>query len=260
MPMRVPLIVGNWKMHTTPHEAVELVLEIVRRLDGIHGIDVVLAPPFTSLEAVGPVIRGTGIDLAAQDLHWEDRGPYTGAVSHGMLEALGCRYVLVGHSERREHFGETDRLVNKKILAALRGGLRPILCVGEEEGDREAGRVRNVLRRQVGGALEGVAPGAAHRLTVAYEPVWAVGTGKAATPEDATEAHLMVRRQLERLLGQEPSRLARVLYGGSVTRENAAGFAGRPEVDGVLLGGASLRPADFTAVVRAGWERRPPIG
>src|SRR5437867_427710 len=208
-PVRTPLIVGNWKMFTTPTEAAELATDISRRLDGFLGIEIALAVPYTSLAVVGPILGGTGIELGAQDLHWEDRGPYTGAVSHGMLEALGCRYVLVGHSERREHFGETDRLVDKKILAALRGGLRPILCVGEEGGDREAGRVRNVLRRQV---------------------------------------------------GQEPSRLGRVLYGGSVTGENAAGFAGRPDVDGVLLGGASLRPADFTAVVRAGWERRPPVG
>ncbi len=258
--MRIPLVVGNWKMHTTPREAVDLATEMVRQIDGLHGIQVVLAPPFTSLAAVGEALQGTGIQLAAQDLHWEDRGAYTGAISHSMLEALGCRWVIVGHSERRDHFGETDHQVNRKILGALRGGLRPILCVGEKEGDREAGKLRDVIRRQVSRALEGVAPGSAQHLTIAYEPVWAVGTGKAATSEDAAEAHLVVRRQLERLLGREPSRPVRILYGGSVTPDNVAGFSAREEVDGVLAGGASLRPADFAAIVRGGWERRLPVG
>ena len=179
--MRIPLIVGNWKMFTAPREAADLAGDLVRRLDGLHGIEVVLAPPFTSLASVGPVIRDRGIDLAAQDLHWEDKGAFTGAVSHGMLEALGCRYVIVGHSERRKHFGETDHQANLKVQAAIRGGLRPILCVGEEEGERTAGRLRQVIRRQVSGALEGIAPGAARHLVVAYEPVWAIGTGKAAS-------------------------------------------------------------------------------
>jgi triosephosphate isomerase len=256
--MRIPLIVGNWKMFTVPREAARLAEEIARRLAGLHGIDVVLAPPFTSLASVGPQILGKGIDLAAQDLHWEDRGAFTGAISHGMLEALGCRYVIVGHSERRKHFGETDHQVSMKLRAALRGGLRPILCVGEEEEERSAGKLRQVITRQVGRALEGIEPGAADSLSVAYEPVWAIGTGRAASAEDAAEAHEAIRRQLERMLSRRGSRKVRILYGGSVTGENAAGFAARPEVDGVLVGGASLKPADFVAIVRGGWESRLP--
>jgi triosephosphate isomerase len=258
--MRVPLVVGNWKMFTTAKEAVALSTEILERLDGLHGIEVALAPPFTSLAGVAGVVRNRGVELAAQDLHWEDRGPFTGAVSHLMLEELGCRYVLVGHSERREHFGESDHHVNRKIQAALRGNLRPILCVGETQEGRESGRLRDVLRRQVGRALEGIAPRVAREVTVAYEPVWAIGTGKAATPEDAAEAHEVIRRQLERLLGREPSRSVRILYGGSVTPENVAGFAARQEVDGVLVGGASLRAAEFAAIAHGGWEQRLPVG
>jgi triosephosphate isomerase len=258
--MRVPLIVGNWKMFTTPGEAADLAADLAHRLGSLHGVEVVVAPPFTSLAAVGPVLRGKGIDLAAQDLHWEERGPFTGAVSHGMLEALGCRYVIVGHSERRKHFGETDQQVSRKVQAALRGGLRPILCVGEEEGERVSGKLRQVIRRQVSRALDEYPAGSARHLAVAYEPVWAIGTGKAASPEDAAEAHQVIRRQLEKILGQGPSAAVRILYGGSVTGENVAGFAARPEVDGVLVGGASLKPADFAAIVRGGWEACSPVG
>ena len=175
-----------------------------------------------------------------------------------MLEALGCCYVIVGHSERRKHFGETDQQVNRKVRAALCGGLRPILCVGEEEEERAGGRLREVIRRQVSRALDEYPAGQARRLAVAYEPVWAIGTGKAASPEDAVEAHQVIRRQLEKILGQGPSEAVRILYGGSVTGENVAGFAARPEVDGVLVGGASLKPADFAAIVRGGWEAPGP--
>jgi len=258
--MRLPLVVGNWKMFTTPAEGADLAAEIARRLGNLQGVEVVVAPPFTSLAAVGPAIRGKGIHLAAQDLHWEERGPFTGAVSRGMLEALGCLYVIVGHSERRKHFGETDQQVNRKIQAALCGGLRPILCVGEEEGERAGGKLREVIRRQVSRALDGYPAGSALQLAVAYEPVWAIGTGKAASPEDAAEAHQVIRRQMERILGEGPSAAVRILYGGSVTGENVAGFAARPEVDGVLVGGASLKPADFAAIVRGGWEARTRVG
>jgi len=258
--MRTPLVVGNWKMFTTPAEGVDLVADLAGRLGNLRGVEVAVAPPFTSLAAVGPAIRGKGIQLSAQDLHWEERGAFTGAVSHGMLEALGCLYVIVGHSERRKHFGETDQQVNRKVLAALRGGLRPILCVGEEEGERAGGRLREVIRRQVSRALDEYPAGSAHHLAVAYEPVWAIGTGKAASPEDAAEAHDVIRRQLEKILGQGPSAAVRILYGGSVTGENVAGFVARPEVDGVLVGGASLKPADFAAIVRGGWEARSQAG
>ena len=223
--MRIPLILGNWKMFTTPAEGADLASDVARRIGGLRGVEVAVAPPFTSLAAVGPAIQGKGIELAAQDLYWEERGPFTGAVSHGMLEALGCRYVIVGHSERRKHFGETDQQVNRKVRAAIRGGLRPILCVGEEEGERISGKLRQVIRRQVSRALEDYPAGDARRLAVAYEPVWAIGTGKAASPEDAAEAHRVIRRQLVRILGQEPSAAVRILYGGSVTGENVAGLS-----------------------------------
>jgi len=251
--VRTPFIAGNWKMNTTPTEAAGLAREIVSALEGVYNLEVAVAPPFTSLAAVGPVIRGTSIRLAAQDLHWEDHGPFTGGISHSMLEALGCVYVLVGHSERRIYFGETDHLVNRKIKAALRGGLRPILCVGEEEAERKGGRLREVLVRQVDRCLEDVSAGAAGRLAVAYEPVWAIGTGRAATLEDAVEAHQIIRHQLELLFGTQAAAPVRILYGGSVSPGNAAGFACQPEVDGVLVGGASLKPAEFAAIVRAGW-------
>ncbi len=258
--MRTPMVVGNWKMFTTPAEGVALVEEIATRMGAVRGVEVVVAPPFTSLAVVGPAVRGKGIHLAAQDLHWEERGAFTGAVSYGMLESLGCRYVIVGHSERRKHFGETDQHVNRKIQAALRGGLHPILCVGEEEGERDSGKLREVIRRQVSGALEEFPAGSAPSLAVAYEPIWAIGTGKAASPEDAAEAHQEIRRQLDKILGEEPSASVRILYGGSVTGQNVAGFAARPEVDGVLVGGASLKAADFAAIVRGGWEGRNRAG
>jgi triosephosphate isomerase (TIM) len=251
--VRIPLIVGNWKMNTTAWEAQVLAREIVQLLGGVMNLEVVVAPPYTSLPAVGAVIGGSILRLAAQDLHWEDGGPFTGAISHSMLEALGCVHALVGHSERRLYFGETDYLVNRKLHAALRGGLHPILCVGEQEDERVAGRYREVLVRQIDRALEEVSPGLASRLTVAYEPVWAIGTGRAATVEDAVEAHRVIRHQLEHLLGEKPASGVRILYGGSVSPANSRGFAAHPEVDGVLVGGASLKASDFAAIVRAGW-------
>ena len=256
--MRRPLIIGNWKMFTTPAEAAALAGDVLPRLAGIPGIEIAIAPPFTSLPAVAPLLAGQTVHLAAQDLHWEDRGAFTGAISHGMLEALGCRFVLVGHSERRTYFMESDEMIARKVQAALRGGLRPVLCVGEMESEREAGMLRNVLRRQIARGLEGVAPGLAGRLAVAYEPVWAIGTGRAATVADAEEAHQVVRRQLERLFGVEPARGIRILYGGSVSPANAGAFAASEAVDGVLVGGASLKPADFAAIARAGWEAGRP--
>lgn len=251
--MRVPLIVGNWKMNTTPAEAASLARDITSRLEGVLNLEVAVAPPFTSLAAVSDAIRGSILTLAAQDLHWEDRGAFTGAISHSMLEALGCVHVLVGHSERRIYFGETDHLVNRKIHAALRGGLQPILCIGEGEDEREAGRHREILVRQIDRGLEEISPGAAPSLVVAYEPVWAIGTGRAASLEDVAEAHGHIRHQLVRLFGDGPGAKVRVLYGGSVTPGNAPGFASHPDVDGVLVGGASLKARDFAGIVRAGW-------
>jgi triosephosphate isomerase (TIM) len=240
-------------MNTTPSEALSLASDLVPLLSGVLNLEAAVAPPFTSLAAVSPAIRGSILTLAAQDLHWEDRGAFTGAISHTMLEALGCVRVLVGHSERRIYFGETDHLVNRKIQAALRGGLQPILCIGEGEDEREAGRHREILVRQIDRGLEDVPPVVAGKLVVAYEPIWAIGTGRAASLEDVAETHGYIRHQLERLFGRGPGAKVRVLYGGSVTPDNAPGFASLPEVDGVLVGGASLKARDFASIVRAGW-------
>ena len=249
--MRVPLVVGNWKMFTTPATGAELAAHLARDLAGLRGVEVVVAPPFTSLAAVGPAIQGKGIHLAAQDLHWEEQGAFTGAISRGMLEALGCLYVIVGHSERRKHFGETDQQVNRKVQAALSGGLRPILCVGEEEKERSDGRLREVIGRQVSQALEGYPADSASRLAVAYEPVWAIGTGKVATVEQAREAHRIVRATLDRVVGPGSGAGIAVLYGGSVNAANAPSLFAEEELDGALVGGASLEAASFWRIIAA---------
>jgi|SRR5262252_799310 len=251
--MRTPLLVGNWKMNTLAAEGAVLAADLLQRLKGLQNIDLVVAPPFTSLDAVGRVLKGTTLRLAAQDLHWEDRGAYTGCISHSMLEHLGCTYVLVGHSERRKLCTETDHLVNRKIHAALRGGLRPILCVGEEQSERDSGRYREVLLRQLDRALEDIPAESAARIAVAYEPVWAIGTGRAARVEDAVEAHRVVRHQLELLFGTRAAQEMRILYGGSITAANVARYASDPQVDGVLVGGASLNAEEFAAIARSGW-------
>ncbi len=251
--MRTPLIVGNWKMNTTPAEATALTRDLVAKAPARHQLEMVVAPPYTSLAATAAELRGSRLKLAAQDLHWEDRGAFTGAISHLMLEALGCTHVLVGHSERRIYFGETDHRVNQKLRAALRGGLSPILCIGEELMERESGRLHEVLIRQLDRALDEVPPGSADRLSVAYEPVWAIGTGHSATVEDAAQASHLIRRQLEQLWGAAAGDKVRILYGGSVTAGNAAGFATHQAVDGVLVGGASLKADDFAAIAAAGW-------
>jgi triosephosphate isomerase len=251
--MRIPLIVGNWKMNTTPAEASALARELVSKLPHRHNLEMVVTPPFTSLAAVAAELHGSRVKLAAQDLHWEDRGAFTGAISHLMLEALGCTHVLVGHSERRIYFGETDHRVNLKVRAALRGGLAIILCIGEELLERETGRLHEVLVRQLDRALDEVPPASADRLSVAYEPVWAIGTGQSATVEDAAQAGHLIRRQLEQLWGAAPAERVRVLYGGSVTPANAGSFAEHRAVDGVLVGGASLKASDFAAIASAGW-------
>jgi len=240
-------------MNTTPVEAEALARNLLDRLGGVRGLEIVVAPPYTSLPAVAACLGGGRLLLASQDVHWEDRGAYTGAISHGMLQALGCVHALVGHSERRTHFGETDLQVNRKVHACLRGRLRPILCVGEAEEERNAGRHPDVLARQIERGLAGVSPLSAEQVVVAYEPVWAIGTGRAAGVAEVAEAHRLIRGQLERLLGEEAADDVRVIYGGSVTPENAPGFAALPEVDGVLVGGASLKPDDFASIARAGW-------
>ena len=246
-PFRKPLIVGNWKMQVTVRAATAVVREVLEHVVPLQEREVVIAPPFTALLPVGESIRGTPLRLAAQDLFWEDEGPYTGEISGPMLAELGVTYVLVGHSERRQYAGETDRTVNQKIRAAFRSGLHPILCVGEAELQRASGAYESVVRDQLVRGLEGIPREEAAGLTVAYEPVWAIGTGRAATPADAAEMHAFLRVEIEALY-PDVARQVRILYGGSVTESNVDALMARPEVDGVLVGGASLRPQAFARI------------
>ena len=245
---RTPLIAGNWKMHKTATEGTALARELRQRLGSGGGVEVAVCPPFPSLAAVGTALQGSGIALGAQDMYWEKEGAFTGAVSAGMLLDLGCRFVILGHSERRQHFGETDAAVRRKVGAALAAGLTPIVCVGETLAERDAGQTLAVVARQVRAALEGLTGADLGRLTLAYEPVWAIGTGRTATPEQAQEVHAALRR----LVGQRGDGSAtRILYGGSVKAENAAALLRESEIDGALVGGVSLVAEQFARIVEA---------
>jgi triosephosphate isomerase len=240
-------VLGNWKMHMTAAAAGAKAGDFARQVTATRDREIAVAPPFTSLAAVAEALRGTPVALAAQNLFWEDEGPYTGEVSGPMLAEIGVTYVLVGHSERRIWLGETDRMVNHKVAAALRSDLRPVLCVGEDEKARAAGRAGQVVRDQLALGLEGVARKDCGHLAIAYEPVWAIGTGRAATPEDAAEMHDLIRIEIETLFA-ESAGAVRILYGGSVTGRNIDALMARPEIDGVLVGSAALRPGEFVRI------------
>ncbi len=247
---RRKFVCGNWKMHKTQGEARALAREVRAQADGLaSGVDVALAPPFTALAAAGAELQGSRLGLAAQDVHWEARGAFTGEVSAPMLVDAGCRYVIVGHSERRQLFGDTDESVRKKAKAAIGAGLHPIVCVGELLAEREAGRTLEVVGRQVRGALAGLSPDEVGRLTLAYEPVWAIGTGKTATTSQVQEVHQALRAILRELAGGVADAV-RIQYGGSVKPENAAELMSQPDVDGALVGGASLQAGDFVQIVK----------
>ncbi len=248
--MRRPIIAGNWKMYKTVAEAVNFVMKFQEKTAGVSGVEMVLCPPFTALAAAAERLAGTGIAVGAQDMFWEDEGAYTGEISPVMLREAGCRYVILGHSERRQYFGETDETVNKKVRAALRHGLVPIVCVGERLEEREAGSTEEVVRRQVEGSLAGLQPRAAAGLVVAYEPVWAIGTGRTASAEDAQQVNAFIRGLLRRLFGGEAAEAIRIQYGGSVKPGNIAGLMSQPDIDGALVGGASLDPDSFAAIIR----------
>jgi triosephosphate isomerase len=244
------LVAGNWKMYKTNDEASRLVRDLLKDLLPTPGCDVVLCPPFTALSEVRYLLAGTPLALGGQDLYWEAEGAFTGAVSGAMLASAGCSHVLVGHSERRQLFGETDDTVAKKTRAALDAGLVPIVCVGETLEEREAGRTRDAVLGQFDrgpGRIKG--PDAA-RLVLAYEPVWAIGTGRNATPAQAAEVHALLRERACAAWGHAADRL-RILYGGSVKPDNAAALFAEPEIDGALVGGASLSPATFVPIVHA---------
>ncbi|MBL8056890.1 MAG: triose-phosphate isomerase [Anaerolineales bacterium] len=249
--MRTPVIAGNWKMNKTPAEAVELARAVLAEIQPFTTVERVLCPPFVALAGLAPVLAGSGVGLGAQNLHWEKSGAFTGEISAPMLAGL-CQYVIIGHSERRQFFGETDASVNKKVQAALAHGLTPIVCVGENLAENEAGQTGAVVTRQVRGAYAGLAAEAALKTIIAYEPVWAIGTGKAATPEQANAVMArFIRDLLQELYSAEVAGALRLQYGGSVTAANAAALMAQPDIDGALVGGASLKAADFAAIVKA---------
>jgi triosephosphate isomerase (TIM) len=248
---RRPLVAGNWKMHKTPQETQEFV-ELVLSSYGVSpGCDVLLIPPFTSLDRAGRLLSASDVLLGAQDVHPEPAGAFTGAVSARMLVACGCAFVLVGHSERRHVFGDSDQDVNRKLHAALSHGLHPILCVGETLEQRRARQTESVLERQLDGGLAGIDRSSVADVVIAYEPVWAIGTGETATPEQAQSAASYIRSKMEGRFGQSAARAVRILYGGSVNPSNARSLQSRPDIDGALVGGASLDADSFQHIVAA---------
>jgi triosephosphate isomerase len=250
MTARKCLFAGNWKMHGTPEQAVDLVESLKRLVSDVIDRDVLVAPPFPMLSAVAERIRGTRFLLGAQNVYWEDSGAFTGEVSAPMLCAVGCTHVIIGHSERRQYFHETDESVAQKIRASLRHGLTPIVCVGESLQERESGRTLAVTEGQVRGALGDLGPSDVARLVLAYEPVWAIGTGKVATPEQAQEVHAAIRRTVGGLAGTDVAAGLRILYGGSAKPDNIDALMAQPDLDGALVGGASLKAEDFARIVR----------
>lgn len=249
---RRKIVAGNWKMNKTVPEALALVRELRGAVAGLGDkVEVVIAPPFVALQPLHVALEGAPIQLAAQNCHWESSGAFTGEISAPMLVELGCAYVIVGHSERRQFFGETDATVNKRAKAVKATGMTPILCVGETLAEREANQTLAVVERQVRGALEGFSGADVATFVLAYEPVWAIGTGRTATTAQAQEVHAAIRSLLGRLYDEGTAQRVRIQYGGSVKPDNAAELLGQPDVDGALVGGASLKAADFVAIVKA---------
>ncbi len=249
--MRKKMIAGNWKMNKTIPESLEFIHTLANKLNTPCPAEVVLMPPFTSLYSAAEALRGGTIQLCAQNLSHLANGALTGEVSAAMLVSVGCRYVLVGHSERRNLFHEDDRVINQKLKTALSEGLYPILCVGESWEAREAGKAEETIANQLKAGLEGLTPMEINKVIVAYEPVWAIGTGKNARPDQAQEIHLAIRKELASQYGPETAQAIRVIYGGSVTPENSASLMTQPDVDGALVGGASLDANSFYAIIKA---------
>jgi triosephosphate isomerase (TIM) len=249
MALRRPVIAGNWKMYKTQAEARVYFSALAPLVKNSTHCDIIVAPPFTALAASVEAARGSAISIAAQDLHWESEGAFTGEVSPGMLVEVGCSAVIVGHSERRQFFGETDETANMKVKAALNAGLTPILCVGETLAERERGETEKVLERQFRSGLAALTAAEFSRIIVAYEPVWAIGTGRTATPEIAADAHRFLRQRAAASFTPERASGLRILYGGSVKPENIKGLMAQVEIDGALVGGASLNAAAFASIV-----------
>jgi len=248
--MRKPIIAGNWKMYKNVAESIALTNGIKRAVYDIDNVDIVLCPPFTSLSDVKDLILDTNIALGAQNIYWEKEGAFTGEVSAGMLKSAGCSYVIVGHSERRAYFGETNESVNKKVKAALGEGLIPIMCVGEKLNEKEAGKTFDVISGHVENGLTDISAQDISKVIIAYEPVWAIGTGKNATAEQAEEVHKFIRGLLSKKYGKEISEVIRIQYGGSVKPANAEELMKEQDIDGALVGGASLKEDSFVDIVK----------
>lgn len=246
---RKPVIAGNWKMYKTVAQTVRFFDEFKPLVRGASHCEIVICPTFPALAAAVETARGSNIQIGAQNLHWEDEGAFTGEVSGPMIRAAGCSHVIVGHSERRQFFGETDATVNKRLFAALKAGLTPIVCVGETLDQRDGGKTEAILIQQLEGGLATLTGADFCRIIIAYEPVWAIGTGRVATPEIAGQAHAVIREKTAQQFGSELAAGLRILYGGSVKPDNVEGLMARPEIDGALVGGASLKPDSFAAIV-----------
>lgn len=246
--MKRPIIAGNWKMNNTMEGTKALIKEMIPLVKDAQ-CEVVLCVPFTDIDAARRAMRGSNIKLGAQNVHWAEKGAFTGEISAEMLAELKVQYVIIGHSERRQYFGETDETVNKRVKAALEYSLKPIICVGETLDEREAGKTAEVVIRQIIGAFNGIDKQSLKRIVVAYEPVWAIGTGKTATSEEANATIAIIRKALRKLYGRTAARAMRIQYGGSMNAKNASELMAQPEIDGGLIGGASLKAADFAKVV-----------
>jgi len=247
---RKKLIAANWKMYKTPDQTRAFFQDFLPLIAGHDRDEIVVCPPFVDLHAALDAAKGSRVAVGAQNVHWEKEGAYTGEISVGMLQALGCTHVIIGHSERRQYFGESDDTVNLRLKTALEAGLTPIVCVGEVLQEREAGLTEDVLRRQCTRAFHKISTKKAGHLVIAYEPVWAIGTGKTATPQLASEAHGLIRGEAAKTFGQEFADALRILYGGSVKPDNAKSLMSEEEIDGALVGGASLDPKSFAAIVK----------
>lgn len=247
--MRIPLIAGNWKLFKTIAEATAFVHGLKPLIHGAQGVEIVVAPVFTALNSVTAASAGSQIKVAAQDCYWEEEGAFTGEVAPKLLKDAGCSHVIIGHSERRQYFGETDETVNRKTKAALSAGLTVLLCVGETLAQREAGDTFSVLESQVRSGLQGLLPDDLTHTIIAYEPVWAIGTGKTASDEQAQQVHAFIRQLIATLYGQAAADQIRILYGGSVKPENVKGLMAQADIDGALVGGASLKAESFAAIV-----------
>jgi len=246
--MRTPIIAGNWKMFKTVGEAIAFVNEVKGKAE-VEGVESVICAPFTALPALAEAVKGTKLKIGAQNMHWEESGAYTGEISGAMLKDLGVDYVIIGHSERRAYFAETDETVNRKVHAAFRYGITPIICVGEKLEEREAGQTKEVCRVQTEAALQGLTAEQAAQAVIAYEPIWAIGTGKSSTADDANEVIGYIRERVAAVFGSEVAGKIRIQYGGSVKPNNIREFMQQSEIDGALVGGASLEPASYIQLV-----------